>query len=156
MEYVDKDVSIYQTDDGKEFDDKEDAVLHEKLLNKYPKFCEHDIEWIEQYINSYGEDEAEDNIYTAFDSDQVVILMTNSDQEYPEYAEVDAHPMAIKAVIKTMDGRTIGMGCNNYVSGVVYKKESFSYNNERHGPNKKGKYTYPGGSGRLINDFLAQ
>lgn len=117
------------TSDNKEYRSESDAKLHEKLLKQYKKFTEYDLEWLEEYLSDedrFGGDD-DTNVYSAFKSDKVILLISHSAREKPEFTAVEPNMEAVKAVIKVMHRRTLGCNYNQYVVGIVYKKESFHY-----------------------------
>lgn len=143
---VEKDVTRYKTADGKEFKEEENAVQHEKLITEYPKLNDRAIGWVEDFrCNKWGEQEVDD-LEEAFKSDQVILLLSYDGCNL-EFDTVIPNIIAVTAVIKALHNKSVGMNCDRRVDGVIYKRESLSFN-----VGNNGQYVH--GKGRNINEVL--
>lgn len=120
---VEEDITLYKTKDGKEYRKEEDAVDYEQLLDKYPKLCEKDFNLVYNFICEQRGEQVLDEFDEAFKSGKV-ILLTSADGCNIGFDAVEPNIIAVEAVIKALDGRTLGMNCDLRVDAVIYKGES--------------------------------
>ena len=147
---VEQDVILYKTRDGKEYKIEENAIEHEKLLDKYPKLCENDFNLVYNFICENWGEQILDEFNEAFKSDKV-ILLTSADGCNPGFEVVDLNIVAVEAVVKALNGRSLGMNCDLNVDAIIYKGESVcckyidKYDNSVHA-----------GRGRELKDVLGK
>lgn len=113
------------TSDNREYSREYEAKLHEKLFKQHKKLTRYDLEWLEDFLSGAVKNNADFN--SAFKSNKVILILTHSGGESPEFTTVEPNMAAVKAVIKAMHRRTLGCNYNEYVVGIIYKKESFHY-----------------------------
>jgi hypothetical protein len=146
-------VPIYITDDGLEFNNEQGAADHEELIKKYSKLNIKDIKWIEGYLSSdeaWSDETCFDggkNFEKALKSNKVLVLGDHSGRENPFFEVVEPYLVAVEAVIKVLHRKSVGMGCNRYICGVIYLGESLCFNEGE-------KMYYEVGSGRNIKEVL--
>jgi hypothetical protein len=125
---VEQDVTMYKTSDGREFEEKKDALTHEELMRRYSKFSKNDIEWLEGLIDG---DNHGNCTLEQFEKDlkagKALLLLSNSDEGCFGFEAVEPVLVAVMAVIKALHRKTIGCGCNQYVDSIIYKSESFCF-----------------------------
>lgn len=121
--------------------DREDE--QEPYRKLFPKFHKRDIDWIHGCSEGgYGghdisleefKDECNDN------HDKVIVLFRNSDGMGP-HEVVEPNVSILNYIVKNRHGKTLGMGCNEYVYGFIYQGESFKFGGH--------------GNGRLLAEVL--
>jgi hypothetical protein len=151
QEYVDKDVTFFITDDGKEFKSKKAAEEHENLIIKFPKLNEYCIDFLESAVDI--QEIYEDLCEAIINSNEAIILYDHSGREAANFELVEPHLIAVRAVIKALHRKTVGCNCNRYVCGVIYRGESLCFDDE-----KKSEWSFytTGGGARNIKDVLPQ
>jgi hypothetical protein len=152
QEFVEKDVPMFVTTDGKEFKHKENAEEHEDILKRFPKLNKHTIEWIENFIH---EDEAPelDQIEKDFKSGNAIILIDHSADEELRYEVIDPDLIAVKSVIKVLHRKVQGCNYTQFVCGIVYKSEDLCFKEGKRNKEHGGGY-YTTGFGKDIDDVL--
>jgi hypothetical protein len=143
-ELVDRQVDVFVTKDGHEFSDEKSAKEHETLRKKYPKISEYDIEFLENY------DYENKELLEALNSNNVILFISHSGDEDPRFEIVVPHLVAVQAVIKVLHRKTLGCNYNEYVRGVIYKKESLCFDDSK---KDDGSY-YTTGSGHNIKTVI--
>jgi hypothetical protein len=157
MAPVENVVTKFKTSDGTEYDKQEHAELHEELLKKYPKLEKSDLEWVEGFWYSDYDGGERDfdgegkKLEKALNSNKAIVFGSHSGGEEPWYEEVEPYLVAVEAVIKVLHRKTRGCNYNQYVGGVIYKKESLSFNSEK---KLNGKGYYASEKGRHIKEVL--
>lgn len=121
---VEIDTTLYLTDDGIEFSSEQPAKDHEEFIKKNPNISSYDIHSIESI--PFPESDEED-IEKALKLDKVIILINYSDGDSPRFELIEPYLIAVKTAIKLLHRKTIGCNYMQYVTGIVYKRQSFYY-----------------------------
>lgn len=131
--YVDKEVTGYFIEaTGTIWDRKEDAEFHESLSAQYPEIDPYIIESIMGLISEdmpeSMKDDGRHSVLHALEGDEAIVLISDSDS-YGSRAYETFEPTisAVRSIIKVLHRKCIGMGCNQYVDGIIYKGKSYKF-----------------------------
>lgn len=148
---IEKEVEKFVTSDGNEYGKKENAQAHEEILKKFSKLSKYDIEWLEHLKKEDFDGDKFEEFEKVFKSNNVILAMDHSGGDNCCFIVVEPVLAGVKAVIKALHRKTVGMNCNSYVRSLIYKEESFSFDEEKVG----GGY-HETGSGKNIKEILTE
>lgn len=96
--------------------------LNAPMKKKYPNLNKYDIEYLTDYPESDGEPEDYDKLMDCINDGKIVILFDDSDRRC--WFETVPSIEVAEYIVKSQHRKTIGMGCNQYVHGIIHNKTS--------------------------------
>ena len=107
--------------------DKIKELNHAPLKEMFPTLHRHEIEYLSEYEESDGEPDDYDKLIKSIQDGKIVILFDDSDGSC-WFKTVPSMEVA-EYVVESEDRKVLGMGCNQYIHGIISNKTSVKIGN---------------------------